>query len=149
MVTHGVDAVFIPRVIRSRAKAEPIQCGCDLFVRELAGHFANHINGVETRTMAMFSSLTLLHAKYRMTATGPVNEQDSFAAIFIARLTRTSGFGSGNGSFGSSFRRSLRTSQDLPAVWNSPSTDMRLKRGELLSVQLTQLIFQVLYFLQC
>src|SRR3989442_3378804 len=83
MVTHGVDAVFIPRVIRSRAKAEPIQCGCDLFVRELAGHFANHINGVETRTMAMFSSLTLLHAKFRMTATGPVNEQDSFAAIFI------------------------------------------------------------------
>ena len=82
MMTHGVDPLFIPRVVCSRAKAKPVQCGRDLFVRELARHFANHIDCFKTRTIAMFSGLTLLHAELRMTATSPMNQQDNLAVTF-------------------------------------------------------------------
>src|SRR2546422_3643342 len=83
MMTRGVDAVFIPWIVCSGAKMEPVQRRCDLLVGELARHFANHVDCFKARTMTMLSGLTLLQPQLRMTATCPMNEQDNFAATFV------------------------------------------------------------------
>ncbi|PYX78905.1 MAG: hypothetical protein DMG70_29920 [Acidobacteria bacterium] len=83
IATSRVNSTRVPRVAYSCAQPEPVQRACDLLVTKLPSHLSNDLDRLGIRAPPAPTGLTFLHAHFRMTPAGPVNQQNTFSAFFL------------------------------------------------------------------
>src|SRR2546426_5621754 len=83
VIACRANSRFIPGVVCSCPKPQPVQRGRNLLVAESLRHLPNDSDRFDIRTPSVFAGCVLLYPEFRMAVSRPVNHQDDLADFLI------------------------------------------------------------------